>query len=224
MGKCLIPRYDRYVDSAMDPATDPAVGGAAGASVAAPAAAPAAATRGSNPVRAFCERFFEEQSPTVPAVPGVDTAAYKVDLARRFSNPYIKDTLQRLAEDGSQKLVTTMRDAANENSAAGRPTPFFAFVVATWMRYLVGVDEQGAPIEIRDPRAAELTAMAREVFGAPGGTLPVRPPVEPPVAFLRAVFGDTLAEDAAIAAAVLSALQALATSNTRDVMAKLVED
>jgi mannitol-1-phosphate/altronate dehydrogenase len=95
-------------------------------------------------------------------------------LAKRFSNPYIKDTLQRLAEDGSQKLVTTMRDAALENAEAGRSVKGFAVVAATFARYLVGTDEGGEAIAISDPRKDELTALAREMFGTPTGALPVR--------------------------------------------------
>jgi len=217
----------RYVDSAMDPHQTPWL--------AAAPSLPHAQAEGANPVRAFCAALFEEATPTVPAVPGVDTGAYKVDLLKRFSNPYIKDTLQRLAEDGSMKLCTTLRDAALENAEAGRPVPIFAFVVATWLRYLVGVDEQGAAIEIKDPRLPELQPLARACYGVSsadcdasgssggdGGTWPVRAPAEPPLALLALVFGEELAGNVEVAAAVHAACVAVATSSTRAAMLKLL--
>lgn len=42
--------------------------------------------------------------PRVKKAPGVDLNHYRDRLIDRFSNVYIKDTLLRLAEDGSQKL------------------------------------------------------------------------------------------------------------------------
>jgi len=176
--------------------------------------------RGRNPIPGFCAAFLEEQTPTCPPVPGVDTADYKKQLVKRFSNPYIKDTLQRLAEDGSQKLVTTMRDAALDNASQGRSVAGFAVVVACFMRYLVGVDEKGEAIAISDPRAEELTAAVRAVFGTPTGALPVVPPTEPPVAFLRAVFGDEVAASPEITRAVHDALIDLASTSARALISK----
>lgn len=193
----------RYVDCAMDPKQ----------------------LGGSNPVPDFCEAFFEEQTPTVPPVPGVDMVEYKKQLVKRFSNPYIKDMLQRLAEDGSQKLVTTMRDAALENQKAGRSNRCFAFVVATWVRYLVGVDEQGAPIEIKDPLAAELTALARDIFNSPEGTLPLSPPQAGPVtALLRRVFGDQLVANDAVVGQINAALADVVATSTLASMMKVVAE
>ena len=40
-------------------------------------------------------------------------------MLSRFSNPHIKDTLLRLAEDGSQKLQTTMRAVLLEKLGSG---------------------------------------------------------------------------------------------------------
>ena len=47
--------------------------------------------------------------PTVARAPGVDLDAYVRTLLVRFGNTAIRDTLLRLAEDGSSKLLTTMR-------------------------------------------------------------------------------------------------------------------
>ena len=80
-----------FVDSAMD---DAAVGG-------------------------FIFQYLESLRACVPPVPGVDLGEYCDTLVRRFSNPYIKDKLARLAEDGSKKLYNTMRGSIQT------PMPFF---------------------------------------------------------------------------------------------------
>ena len=62
--------------------------------------------------------------------------------------------------DGSQKLpqrlLGTIRDRLREGAAIGR----LALGVAAWMRYVTGVDEKGAPIDVRDPMAARLRELA----------------------------------------------------------------
>lgn len=147
------------------------------------------------------------------------------------------------------KLCTTLRDAALENATAGRPVPFFAFVVATWFRYLVGVDEQGAPIMIKDPRLTELQPLARACFGVTaadcdaqieayklslensngngngdgdGNQWPVKAPAEPPVALLELVFGEELSSIGAVSTAVHKSCVEVATTSTRAAMNKLL--
>jgi mannitol 2-dehydrogenase len=44
----------------------------------------------------------------------------------------------------------------------GRPHGLLTLVVAAWMRYLRGVDEQGNPITLQDDRAEELRRLANE--------------------------------------------------------------
>ena len=53
-------------------------------------------------VKSFVRAFFEESTPTLKPVPGVDMTAYKEDLIKRFSNPFIKDMVQRLCPGGAQ--------------------------------------------------------------------------------------------------------------------------
>jgi mannitol-1-phosphate/altronate dehydrogenase len=81
--------------------------------------------------------------PTLLPVPGVDTDDYCNKLLERFSNPYIKDKLLRLAEDGSKKMQNTMRDAVLELCDSGRTTKAIAFANAAWIRFCYGTDEVG---------------------------------------------------------------------------------
>lgn len=72
-------------------------------------------------------------------------------ITQRFPNPYMPDTPQRIATDTSQKIPVRFmetvrlyleRDDLEISSLEGIP-----FVVATWIRYLMGVDDQGQSFE-----------------------------------------------------------------------------
>jgi mannitol 2-dehydrogenase len=176
-----------------------------------------------NPIPDFCVQFFKDQAPNVPPVPGVDLDEYQLTLLKRFGNPFIKDTLQRLAEDGSAKLVLTMREAAINNANNGRSVKSFSLVVAAWIRYLVGVDEKGEVITITDPRSEELSLLAREVLNCPEGTLPVTAPSTPPTKFLKAVFGEELASNSVISDAVFTSLTEVVQTSTHATLSKFSE-
>ena len=70
-------------------------------------------------VSGFVASFLDEVLPTVMQAPGVDLGHYRNKLLDRFSNPHIDDTLLRLAEDGSQKLQTTMRPVLLDQLESG---------------------------------------------------------------------------------------------------------
>src|SRR5690606_38004840 len=56
-------------------------------------------------VATFVRRYMDENiTGTLSPVPGIDLTAYKDKLISRFANPSISDQVQRLAEDGSQKI------------------------------------------------------------------------------------------------------------------------
>lgn len=99
---------------------------------------------------------------SVPHVPGVDLEAYKKSLVTRFSNPYVKDKVERLMLDGSKKLPNTMRDAIAYLTEHNLPTAHLGFAVAAYIRYVTGIDLDGNEIpEVLDPMAEELREPAR---------------------------------------------------------------
>lgn len=75
----------------------------------------------------------------------------------RFTNPYVKDMPQRIATDTSQKVgirfgETIKKYGENSNELVGIP-----LAIASWLRYLLGVDDKGDEMEISpDPMLAEL--------------------------------------------------------------------
>jgi mannitol 2-dehydrogenase len=126
----------------------------------------------------------EEATPTLRPVPGIDLGEYRANLIERFSNPAIRDTLARLAFDGSERIPKWLLPVVRENLATGGEIRRSAAVVASWARYCEGVDEEGQPIEIADRRRDSLVARARLQR-------------EDPLAFLadRDLFGDLVDDE-----------------------------
>lgn len=161
-------------------------------------------------IRTFVERYMDlDVTPSVPDVPGVDLADYKRTLVARFSNPAISDQVQRLAMDGSQKIPNAIVPPLAHQRATDGSIDHLAFAIAAWYRYLRGVDETGAAIELTDPLAGSLTALAQQ---AP----------QDPTAFLRTseIFGD-VADDGVITA-VTEAVALIDEFGTRAALTKLV--
>jgi mannitol 2-dehydrogenase len=101
-----------------------------------------------------------EVTPLVGTVPGVDLSAYKRSLMERFANETIKDQALRICMDGSGKMPKFILPSIQEQLAAGGPIRRLTLCVASWIRFLNGIDEQGQEIPIVDPQAQRLKAAA----------------------------------------------------------------
>ncbi|MCU1667543.1 MAG: Mannitol dehydrogenase domain protein [Blastococcus sp.] len=154
----------------------------------------------------------EEATPTLRPVPGIDLREYRENLIARFSNPAIRDTLARLAFDGSERIPKWLLPVIRENLATEGEIRRSAAVVASWARYCEGVDEEGRPIEIADRRRDSLMANARRQR-------------EDPLAFLadRDLFGD-LVDDERFTSPYLAALASLHARGARATLEALVDD
>jgi len=155
-------------------------------------------TMGDDDLRTFIARLMDDEvTALLPPVPGIDLALYKRTLIERFSNPKIKDTLARLATDGSDRMPKFLLPSLKEALETGQPHRLLTLAVAGWFRYLRGVDERGQTIAIADPLADELRRRANEGRDDPR-----------PLLALRSVFGE-LGQNASFVAALTNDLQAL---------------
>lgn len=143
-----------------------------------------------------------EASPTLPPLQGFDVAAYRASLLQRFRNPALKHRTWQIAMDGSQKLPQRLLGTVRDRLAAGAPVDRLALGVAAWMRYVTGVDEKGAPIDVRDPLAPRLKALAQEA--GPDATA-----LAEALLGVREVFGTALPGHSAFREAVIVALASL---------------
>ncbi|MAC80180.1 MAG: mannitol dehydrogenase [Rhodobacteraceae bacterium] len=118
---------------------------------------------------ALCQRLWStEIVPTLDQPEGEDLPAYCAALLDRYRNPSIRHRTWQIAMDGSQKLPQRILGTLSDNLADGRQSPGLMLAVAGWMRYVGGVDEQGQPIDVRDPLADRLKA-AWDGAGDPEG-------------------------------------------------------
>lgn len=84
-------------------------------------------------------------------------------LTKRLPNPYIPDTPQRIATDTSQKLGVrygvTIQHYVDDADRDPKTLNFIPLVIATWLRYLMGVNDKGEVFEPSpDPMFDELHA------------------------------------------------------------------
>jgi fructuronate reductase len=107
----------------------------------------------------------EEVTPTLTGRGLEDLASYKRELIERFRNPGLRHRTQQIAMDGTQKLPQRLLATIKERLDAGASIRRLALVVAGWMRYVAGVDEQGHAIDVRDPLAPKLAAIAATAGG-----------------------------------------------------------
>lgn len=98
---------------------------------------------------------------TLNPLANLDFTQYAFDLIARFRNPAIAHALSQIAMDGTEKLPQRIMAPAIERIRAGGDAGVFAFAVAAWMRYCMGVTETGQRYEINDPRAQEIATAMR---------------------------------------------------------------
>jgi len=117
-----------------------------------------------------------------------DPKIYRDALLERFANPALKHRTWQIAMDGSQKLPQRLLGTISDRLAAGLPINRLALGVAAWIRYVMGRDEQGGEIEVKDPLAVQLRAIADSAGNDPGKLVDE-------MLGVREVFGDNLPAD-----------------------------
>ena len=154
-----------------------------------------------------------EAAPTLEARKVGDVSGYIGQLLARFRNPALRHRTAQIAMDGSQKLPQRWLGTIRARLAKDAPIDRLALAVAAWMRYVAGVDEQGLAIDVRDPLAVRLKAIAeREGLEATR--------LAPALANVREVFGDDLPLDPRFLLAVTRALAELIAKGSRRTVAQ----
>lgn len=110
-----------------------------------------------------------EAAPTLGDLPGVDVGAYMETLLRRFSNPRMRDTLVRLATDGSTRMATFTLPAVRANLRADRSIALGAGMVAAWAQFWedIGRGKVAAAGVPDDERTSVMTQAALEQSANP---------------------------------------------------------
>lgn len=152
---------------------------------------------------AFIRAMMDEEiTPTLNIPVLTDLAGYKSALLHRFANPALHHRTWQIAMDGSQKIPQRWLETIRARLAAGAPIRRLALALAAWMRFVAGEDEQGQAIDVRDPLAARLRALADTA-----GPVPER--LVPALLGVREIFDTDLAADPRLTGAVREALSTL---------------
>ena len=153
----------------------------------------------------------EEIAPTLQMPAGVELTAYQTALLVRFSNPALKHRTWQIAMDGSQKLPQRLLGTIRDRFASGLAFPRLALAVAGWMRFVVGRDEQGHPLEVCDPLAEQFRQIAEETGMLRDDVLDTAcaEAYVHRLLALRPIFGDDLPAVPEFVTAVMTAFQQL---------------
>jgi len=156
----------------------------------------------------YLQQLWAEIAPSVPPPPGTDLHDYTAGLLRRFRNHALRHRSWQIAMDGSQKLPQRLLGPLRLALMQGRPAPALVLAIAGWMRFVLGVDERGAPIDVRDP----MLPVLREAC-APGLDDPRA--VAGRMLRIPAIFGVDLPAHPGLEIALAAALDTLARHGTR---------
>jgi mannitol 2-dehydrogenase len=159
-------------------------------------------------IGAFLNKLeHEEIIPHVPIVPEMSREDYFALIVRRFSNPKIKDTIRRIALDGSNRQPKFILPVVADRLAAGKGVRGLALVGASWARYCAGRSDSGAEIAPNDPNWDRLQTFAKRAE-------------RDPEAFLSMddIFGP-LAKDRRYVSAFVEAYRMLQSRGTKEALA-----
>lgn len=98
----------------------------------------------------LAERQMIAAAATLPPIPGIDR--YRAELLERFSNKAIRHLTYQIAMDGTEKLPQRILAPLAETIANGGDARPFCFAIAAWMRYCIGITDDGKVYDLRDPR------------------------------------------------------------------------
>lgn len=163
----------------------------------------------------FVDHLQDEAESTLPPPAGLDLAAYRTDLKRRFKNAALMHRTYQIAMDGSQKLPQRLLATIATRMSRGQDFACLALAVAGWMRWQAGVDAHGQLYEVQDPYAAQTRVLYQK--GQNGFEKAAS------LCSLAAVFGPDLSRDPRFVTAIGAALDTLLKEGAQASVEALVQ-
>jgi fructuronate reductase len=102
-------------------------------------------------LKTFIQKAGYEEGLPVVVDPGIIKPEdfIKEVIEKRFPNPFVPDTPQRIACDTSQKIPVRFGETLKAYIATGKreisTLTYIPLFIAGWLRYLMGVDDEGNP-------------------------------------------------------------------------------
>lgn len=143
---------------------------------------------------------FIEGLPVVENPEIIDPLAFINEVIyKRFANPNIPDTPQRIATDTSQKIGIRFGETLKAYVAAPdkevRYLTFIPLTIAAWCRYLIGLDDEGQAFDVSpDPLLSELQTYLKDITLGTNYSDDVIHATLRPILSKRQIFGVNLLE------------------------------
>ena len=126
-------------------------------------------------LKALVEHIGYDEGMPVVTDPGIirPTDFIHEVLGQRFPNPFIPDTPQRIATDTSLKMPIRFGETIKSYIASDKldvtALTYIPLAIAGWLRYLLGIDDTGKPMEVSsDPLLDTLQKQLEGIqFGNP---------------------------------------------------------
>lgn len=160
--------------------------------------------------RRFVDALWDEAETTLIPPPGLDLAAYRAALLRRFADSGLRHRNVQIAMDGSQKLPQRLLASIAARLDRGQEIETLALAVAAWMRWQSGRTDNGTAFAVDDPLAGETS---RRLAGLHDPEAQVRA-----LAGIETVFPSPLAADPRFIAAVTRQLRRLIERGSKEVI------
>jgi mannitol 2-dehydrogenase len=94
--------------------------------------------------------------PTLKQLPGIDLDQYTATIVKRFSNAAIRDQVARICSDGCAKMTKFIVPSLIDLLGRGEHPRVLPLVIASWLHYLRGQDENNLQMTISDPSLGSL--------------------------------------------------------------------
>lgn len=105
----------------------------------------------------------KEATSTLKLLLGFDVEAYKPKIVERFQNSFVKDTLGRLAVDGSDRVFKFVIPVIQDRLKKNETIYFSTAIVASYAFYVSGVNEKGEKIEVVDRASENLINLSKRL-------------------------------------------------------------
>jgi mannitol 2-dehydrogenase len=163
-------------------------------------------------IQTLVEKMMDDEvTPLLSKVPGVDLTEYKKTLIERFANPAIRDQLSRIGIYGSSGIPKFVLPSIEEQLQRGGPIKQLSFTIASWFRFLSGLDESGKEMPMLDPMAPALRERAKAA-GRDARQLLA----------MREIFSEELANSPAFVKEVSETLQSFYEQGARATLVKSI--
>ena len=162
---------------------------------------------------AVLDMMIKAQAPSLSMPENTDLYGYATLLIERFSNPNLKHKTAQIAMDGSQKIPQRMAKSLQFHLDNNTDFKWLALGIASWIRFISGIDEQGNEIKIHDPMAKTL----RKICNTHG----LNPSIVTSLLSLEIIFDPIIGQNAKVIDAVTAAYESLLTKGAKKTVATL---